>query len=155
MVKAFSITDHDFAGVTSCSQQTPLMAAVSYQNASSSSSPVVVEKALTRQLGAERMKKKRKHNYDPGMDTVLANNTCAGRATNVSVITSLYYLNTDYSDTATSLTTAASGEVYPIEPQATVDSNLVQIDTPPQKLTWQAFLIDSWAATCDSTLEPM
>ena len=83
MVKAFSLTEHDFTGVTSCSQQTPLMAAVSYQSSSSpSSSPVVVEKALTRQLGAERMKKKRKigHNYDPGMDTVLANNPCTGKA---------------------------------------------------------------------------
>ena len=84
MVKAFSLAEHDFTGVTSCSQQTPLMAAVSYQSASSSSSssPVVVEKALTRQLGTERMKKKRKigHNYDPGMDTVLANNTCTGKA---------------------------------------------------------------------------
>ena len=83
MVKAFSLAEHDFTGVTSCSQQTPLMAAVSYQSASSSSSssPVVVEKALTRHLGTERMKKKRKigHNYDPGMDTVLANNTCTGK----------------------------------------------------------------------------
>ena len=65
-------------------------------------------------------------------------------------------LYTDYSDSgATSLTTGTSGEVYPVEPQATVDTTLTQTDAPPQKLTWQAFLIDSWAATCDSTLEPM
>ena len=84
MVKAFYLTEHDFTGVTSCLQQTPVMAAVSYQSSSSSSSssPVVAEKALTQQLGAERMKKKRKigHNYDPGMDTVLANNPCTGKA---------------------------------------------------------------------------
>ena len=54
----------------------------------------------------------------------------------------LFLVHLDYCDAPTLL--PPTGEVYQIEPQP-IDPSITQADTPPQKLTWQALLVNSWA----------
>ena len=156
MVEAFSLTGHEFPAITSCSQQGSLMSTAPYQ----SNTPIVLEVPPTQQLGGtERMKRKRRKglSQEQGVEAS-GSSTSAGAVphwlvTKESVFTvflsPLPQPTSDYSDNL-----PPSGEVYSMEPPPT-ESSYAQTDTPPQKLTWQAFIVDSWAMMCDPTLQPM